>query len=222
MNTIKSAIFCCWLTALAASAWANEGEPAEHALAVSGIFGKKAVLVINNGPPRTLSIGQTSPEGVKLLAIDAPVVTVEIDGERLRLRLGEQVVQQEGRNTNGEVSIYADDKGMFSTDGQINGQPIKFVVDTGATVVAIGQSDAQRLKIDLKRATPAHSQTAGGIREISMVKLNSIKVGSIQLHNVDAAVLKDDDLPYALLGASFLRRTEMKREGNHMQLKKKY
>jgi aspartyl protease family protein len=214
MNTIKSAIFCCLITVMAGGAWANE-------LAVSGIFGNKAVLVIDNNPPRTLSIGQTSPEGVKLLAIDAPMVTVEIDGERLRLRLGEQVVQQAGRSSE-EVSIYADDKGMFRIEGQINGQPIKFVVDTGATVVAIGQSDAQRLKIDLKRATKALTQTAGGVREISKVTLNSVKVGSIQLHNVEAAVLKDDDLPYALLGASFLQRTEMKREGNHMQLKKKY
>jgi aspartyl protease family protein len=112
---------------------------------------------------------------------------------------------------------------MFHADGKINGKPVHFLIDTGATLVSIGRSDAKRLKIDLARARPDYSQTANGVIKTLHVKLDSVSVGGIQLNDVEGAVRDSDhDISYVLLGMSFLQRMEMKREGDRMQLRKRF
>jgi aspartyl protease family protein len=95
------------------------------------------------------------------------------------------------------------------------------VVDTGATLVALPAADAIRLGIDYKKGQPAFSSTANGVAPIYLVKLDRVKVGDIELTQVEGSV-HEGGLPIGLLGMSFLNRTEMRREGQHMTLIKRF
>jgi aspartyl protease family protein len=107
--------------------------------------------------------------------------------------------------------------------GSINGFPVNFIVDTGATLVSLSGREAKRLGIDYRVVgTPAYSSTASGIEEIYLVKLNKVRVGDIELRNVEGAV-HDGDFPRAtLLGMSFLGRLNMRQDGQVLELEKKY
>jgi aspartyl protease family protein len=178
-------------------------------LAVSGIVGKKAVLVIDDAAPRTVAVGQSTPEGVKVLEISGDTVVVEVDGHQERLRVGEHVVSREGSRN-----------GRFYVNGRINGAPARFVVDTGATLVSMGQSDARRLGLDLTKARRGRIRTASGPSMVWLMKLDRVKVGRIELTNVDAAV-HENDRPYMFLGMSFLRHMEMVYDGRYLRLREK-
>ena len=191
-------------------------------VAVGGIFPGKALLVIDGAPPRLVAPGRTVA-GVKVIAIRGEEVEVLVDGKPQRLRLGEQVVRSGGGGEGGaQVNLTADNRGHFVTVGSINGATMRFLVDTGASMVALGRSDAARANIDyLKHGRPSASQTANGIVRTWIVKLNTLRVGDVTLHNVDAAI-HDSELPVALLGMSFLNRMEMQRNGDTLMLRQRY
>ncbi|WP_249115570.1 TIGR02281 family clan AA aspartic protease [Azoarcus sp. L1K30] len=191
-------------------------------VAVAGVLGTRAaVLVIDGGSPRTLAIGQRSPEGVRLLAIEGEVAVVEVDKVRERVRLGERVVRRAADGRDASVHLEADGQGHFLTTGRINGASVRFLVDTGASVVSIGRADARRLGIDLTRATLGRTQTANGVVNVWRVKLDSVQLGELSLNDVDAVVL-ENDMPLILLGMSFLNRMEMARDGNRLVLRRRY
>lgn len=93
--------------------------------------------------------------------------------------------------------------GHFYADAQVNGTTIRFMVDTGATVVVLSGRDAQRAGVQLppERAT---AMGVGGPVEVTPVVLDRIAVGGIEARGVQAAVA--DDLPVSLLGQSYLER----------------
>ncbi|QID18229.1 TIGR02281 family clan AA aspartic protease [Nitrogeniibacter mangrovi] len=191
-------------------------------VAVSGLFPGKALLVIDGGRPTLVAPGRTVA-GVRVVAIHGEQVVVDVDGQRKALRLGERVVNRGGGAAPGSVvNLHADGRGHFVTIGTINGSTMRFIVDTGASFVSLGRADAERAGIDYrKHGRPSAAQTANGIVRTWIVKLNTVKVGDVTLHNVDAAV-HDTDLPVALLGMSFLNRMEMQREGDTLTLRRRY
>ncbi|MDR1888318.1 MAG: TIGR02281 family clan AA aspartic protease [Zoogloeaceae bacterium] len=198
--------------------WGAQAFAVEVGLA--GILGSKAMLTIDGAAPRTLAVGQ-SYNGVKLLAVQSDSVQVEIDGKRRSLKIGQNAVGAESSGENARATLMADKLGHFRTTGSINGRPVRFIVDTGASVIGISASEAKRLGLDLSRAETGVSATANGLVEFHAVTLNTVKVGDITLHNVAAGVLPQD-MPYALLGMSFLNRTTMERNGDTMILIQRY
>ena len=201
------------LAALAASA-------ADVALA--GLLPGRAVVVVNGGNPRTLSVGGKTPEGVKLLAVEDGAALFEIDGKKERLVLGAHAVSSGGAGGGSSATLTADSRGQFFTQGSVNGAPVRFVVDTGATYVALGASDAVRAGIDYRnKGQPGQAMTANGVIRSWRVPGNSVRLGDITLHEVDVAV-QENNMPVVLLGMSFLNRVEMKRAGDTMTLKKRY
>ncbi|MBL8470990.1 MAG: TIGR02281 family clan AA aspartic protease [Rhodocyclaceae bacterium] len=187
---------------------------------VAGLFPGKAVLVINGAAPRTMSVGGKPAEGVRVLAVDAESATLEIDGRRERLMLG-QASSARREDPNAQAVLTADATGHFFVNGTVNGSGVRFLVDTGATTIALSQTDARRAGVDYQAAQRGVTQTANGTAAVWLVKLNSVRVGDIELHNVDATVLSAD-LPVALLGGSFLNRMEMRRDGDSMVLRKRF
>src|SRR5258706_932278 len=103
---------------------------------VIGLFPGKAVVTINRGAPRTLSIGEATAEGVKLISTGAGSAVVEIDGKRETLEMGQHFASsaQEGvgRQT---VNLPQDASGHFIADGIVDGSHIRLMIDTGATLV---------------------------------------------------------------------------------------
>jgi aspartyl protease family protein len=207
--------------ALLTFAVAATGPAAAADVNVVGLFGSKAVVSINGGPPRTMSVGQKAPEGVALVAVDRESATFEIDGTRRTLRMGQAYSAPGGGGGGQRTVLKADGRGHFLAEGQVNGGAIRFLVDTGATLVALSAADAKRLGVSYLDAPRGVVNTANGSAVAYKVKLDTVRVGEITLNNLDAVVL-ESGLSLALLGMSFLNRTEMTREGETMVLLKRF
>ena len=189
---------------------------------VVGLFSGKVVITVNRGTPRTLSVGQTTPEGVKLLGADSAGAVLEIDGKRQTLQMGQHFESPTQTTERASVTLAPDARGHFVTDGQVNGGHVRFLVDTGATMIRLSTDDAQRLGIDFRSGVPGYSIVADGRRVPSYrIKLETVTLGSITLYGVDATVGEGGG-NVALLGMSFLSRTEMRREGQNLTLTKRY
>lgn len=196
------------------------GPAAATDLNVVGLFGDKAVVSINGSQPRTLRVGQRSPEGVELVAVDRETATFEVDGQRRTLRLGQPYVSR-ATGSGSSVTIKADARGMFWTEGQVNGGRVRFLVDTGATMISLSGAEARRLGIDYLKGPRGIVQTAAGAVPAYKVTLDTVRVGDIAINAVEATVI-ETGLPFALLGMSFLKRTDVKHEGETMVLIKRF
>jgi len=188
---------------------------------IAGLFPNKALLSIDGGPPRGVAVGQTTEQGVKLIAVEGNAAVVEVDGKRRTLRVGQSVVSQQSADSNPTMILTSDASGHFFATGTVNGGTVRFLVDTGATMVSIGASDASRLGIDLRNAPVGYTQTANGAARVYKVRLSTVRIGDITVNDVDGLV-HEGNLPIALLGMSFLNRMEMLRDGQRMILKKRY
>ncbi len=105
--------------------------------------------------------------------------------------------------------------------GAINGRAAQFVVDTGATFVSMGAADAQRFGVDWQAGQVGAVQTANGVMPAWRVKLASVRIGDVELFDVDALV-SQQPIPSILLGNSFLNRFQMKRDHEQMVLERRY
>ncbi len=185
---------------------------------LSGRMGERALLVVD-GQPYTVAVGQTVA-GVKLLRWDGEVAQVERGGRSYPMRVGETPVLlgvAPPRSAAREIVLTAGSGGHFTAGGSINGKQVRFMVDTGATLVSLGKDDAERLGIDLAGARRGTTQTANGPVPVWLVTLNTVRVGEVELSNVGAAVVPQP-MPMVLLGNSFLSRLQMKRENDVMRL----
>ncbi len=203
------------MLAFAAGAYAVEK------ISVNGLFKDKAILVID-GKQRLIRAGETSPEGVKLIESNSKRAVIEIDGVQSSHALGSHIGGGFTAPESRSVHIYPT-RGMYTVVGSINGYPVNFVVDTGASAVSMNSRVARRLGIDYAvEGKPGLSQTASGIVKIFIVRLKRVKVGDIELTNVEGSVHEGDFPSEVLLGMSFLGRLEMVREDGVLELKKKY
>jgi aspartyl protease family protein len=191
---------------------------------VVGLTAGKAVVSIEGGKPRTLSVGQVTPEGVKLISASSESAVFEVNGERRTLAVGEGAAVASAAPARGgtSVTLFADSRGHFTTIGVVNGVSLPFLVDTGATAVVLSSADARRAGVNYLSGARALTQTANGVVPVYAIKLDSLRIGDITVNNVDASVIEGDKLPVALLGMSFLNRMEMRREGTTLTLIRRY
>jgi len=193
------------------------------------LFEGKAMLYID-GERRLLSEGDVSPEGVKLISANPQAAVVEIGGRREDLRLGiattfvdtDEPPAEDATIGSEKVSVWADPSGFFHVDGMINDFPVRFLVDTGATTVAISSDLAARIGLDLSRGRRGVASTAGGVAQMVGVSLDSVSVGDITLQDVNAGVIMGSFPETPLLGMSFLGQLDMVREGNRMELRRRF
>ena len=186
-----------------------------------GTFGDQAaVLSIDGGEPRTVRAGQKFGP-VSVISVGKDRATVDIDGKRRTLVRGEHYRSKSAADDRQSAVLAADGRGHFHADGAINGGSMRFILDTGATSIALPAADAVRLGLDYRKGRPGTIHTANGPAPAWRVKLDSVRVGGIELQNVDALVL-EQGLDVALLGMSFLNRVEMFRSGDSMTLKRRF
>jgi aspartyl protease family protein len=191
---------------------------------VVGLTAGKAVVSIDGGKPRTLVVGQVTPEGVKLIAASSESAVFEVAGERRTLAVGEGAAVANTAPARGGdiVTLFSDSRGHFTTVGVVNGVSLRFLVDTGATSVVLSSADARRAGVNYLGGTRVLTQTANGVVPVYAVKIDSLRIGEITVNNVDASVIEGDKLPIALLGMSFLNRMEMKRDGSTLTLIRRF
>lgn len=191
-------------------------------VALVGLIGAKAIVVIDGGAPRTLAPGQRTAEGVLLLGTEKDTASFDIGGRKTTLRMGGRAYSAPTSPGKQSVTLNADTRGHFVTVGSINGGSVRFLVDTGATFVSLPAAEAQRLGIDYLRGARGSMQTANGVAAVFRVKLDSVRIGDIEVNNVDAVVSADGALSVTLLGMSFLNRMQMQRDGHSMTLTRRY
>ena len=196
------------------------GVAAAQDVGLAGVMGSKAMLMINGGEPQAVAVGQ-SLDGVKVLSVQGDQAVVEIGGKKRPLRVGQHAIGAASADGSGKVILNADGQGHFYTTGTINGTSVRFIVDTGATMVSLGASDARRIGLDFNRGQKGMTQTANGQSVVSKVQLDTVRIGDVTLHNVDA-LIHQTEMPMALLGMSFLNRMEMQRDGSTMTLKRRF
>jgi aspartyl protease family protein len=190
-------------------------------VALVGIIGDKAaVLAIDGGDPKTVKAGQ-SWKGITVLSIEKDRAVVEVDGKRRVLQQGQHYRAAAVPSDRPSVTLAADTRGHFLAEGTVNDVPVRFLVDTGATTVVLPAGDAKRLGLDYRKGERGMMSTASGPASVYGVKLDRIRIGAIELNNVDAVVV-EQGLSIALLGMSFLNRVEMQRDGGTMTLIRRF
>lgn len=199
--------------------------PAAGQVVLSGILGGRALLLVGASAPKAVAPGETV-QGVRLISLDKDSALLEQDGQRFTLRLGESPVQVKTgtggpRPANGRrITLTSDSAGHFKSQGSINGQLMQFVVDTGATVVSIGRADAERMGLSFLGGQPVQMQTANGTTQGWRIQLQSVRVGDVEVFDVEA-VVTPTAMPMVLLGNSFLNRFQMHRVSDQMVLEKR-
>lgn len=189
---------------------------------VLALFRDQAVIRVD-GTRHKLLPGERTPEGVRLVRTDTTGAVLEVDGRERRYPLGSRIQSRYAQAARDEVQIFRDGNGMFTTVGSINGMPVDFLVDTGATGVAMNSAQARRLGIDFRvTGEPGAAVTASRVERVYHVMLDSVRVGGIELRNVEASVLDGPQPQRTLLGMSFLGRLEMQNDGQRLLLRRKY
>lgn len=207
--------------------WLAAGIPLVQAvekLTVLALFEGKVLLHVD-GNRRLIAAGETSPEGITLLAADSDRAVVEIDGEEEVLELG-MVTSFPGASSDvsptwdgpEKLTLWAEDDGFFYASGSINGTAVRFLVDTGANTVALSRALAERIGIDYQEGEQGVATTASGVTPMYLVSLDRVSVGEITLRNVEAGVLLGSHPDIPLLGMSFLGKLDMSRTGDRLEL----
>jgi len=210
--------YCRGSLALLVALWTGPALALDVSLV--GTFGDKAaVLVIDGAAPRTLRVGREAA-GVKLVSVERDSAVVEVAGVRRSLARG-QHYSTGAADQRQSVTLSADTRGHFFSDGAINDRPVRFVVDTGATMIALPAADAVRIGLDYRKGEIGRTRTAAGVVQVYKVRFDSVRLGPIELSGVDGVVI-EQGLDIALLGMSFLNRVETRTEGQIMTLTRRY
>lgn len=194
---------------------------ASHKIKVMALFTDKAMVIID-GQQKLLKKGKPY-NGVTLISSNSDEVTLELHGQKKKFKLGSEITTSFKKADPGkELVVWKDAHNMFRIYGSINNFSTHFLIDTGATSVAMSSQAAKRIGLNYKKGSPMQASTASGVARGYRINLDKVKIGHIQLYNVQAAVLEGSFPTEVLLGQSFLSRIHMVRDGDKMKLRKKF
>ena len=215
---MRAALFLLILTVTLMPGLGNAIEKVE----VQALFAGKAVIMID-GTRRTLAVGETSPEGVQVISADSKAAVLVIDGEQNTYPLGNSISMSYQKPKSVKEQIFVNAYGMYKTHGSINGQSVRFLVDTGATSVAMSEPAAKRLGIAYRLdGQPTQTFTASGVAKAWRVILKTVTVGSLKQRQIEAVVIEGNHPTEILLGMTFLERLKVEKEAGVMTLEQKY
>jgi len=197
------ALLACLMLGAAGPAWATT-------VFVMGITDSNVQLIIDKSAVRQIGIGETTPEGVKLLGIENGVALLQVDRRTMRLAIGQ--------STSSELVVQMGPDRQFRVTAYINGIAVRALIDTGASNVALTVGIADRVGVNYQGARRHISHTANGAVGSYAVSIPSIQIGDIVLTNVQGSVLESriSQNDEVLIGNSFLSQVHMQRSGNTM------
>lgn len=203
---------------------ALSGPALAQTVALQGMLGNRALLIVDGATPKAVPPGE-SHQGVRVVSTSGDEAVLEINGKRHTLRVGDAPASVGGRGGGGprgsRIVLTAGTGGHFMTLGAINGRTVQFMVDTGATMVAMGAADADRMGLNYRSGQQGQLSTANGVVTAWKVRLDSVRIGDVEVHGVDA-VVAPQAMPYILLGNSFLTRFQMRRDNDQLVLERRY
>lgn len=192
-----------------------------QSVSLAGSIGETKALLMIDGSPHTVGLGSTV-KGVTLKRVMPNAAEVEIGGKLVAITMGGAPASVGGGGSTGggrQIVIPVGSGGHFVADGQINGKTARFLVDTGATMIAMSKSEAERLGVNWKNGQRSLVQTANGVVPTYQVTLTSVRIGDVEVFNVAAAVIQAE-MPVILLGNSFLGRFSMRRDADTLRLER--
>ncbi|MEX8518479.1 MAG: TIGR02281 family clan AA aspartic protease [Leptothrix sp. (in: b-proteobacteria)] len=211
----------CWRTAWLAGltlALLSSVSAGAQTLAMAGSMGERAVLVIDG---HAAVVAQGSSVGsVRVRRIEPSSIEVETATGRRTVILGGSPVSVGSAGDvppQRQLVLNAAPDKLFRSEALLNGVLVNVVVDTGASLVSMSLLQAQRLGLELAQAPRTTVQTANGQVNGWRITLERVQLGRLESRRVDAVVL-DTDLPYVLLGNSFLGRFQLQWQGGQLQL----
>ena len=163
---------------------------------------------------RRMGLGMQVMAWISVLALLTMYFSDVLDRQRNPNRSVTTAVDAEGVR---EVQLKRNRMGHYVTAGTINGEPVVFLLDTGATGVAIPAAVAERL--DLPRGRSFMTNTANGTSRSYQTRLTEVGIGDIRLRNVEAAIAPGLQMQEVLLGMSFLKYVEFTQRGNTLTLR---
>ena len=195
-----------------------------QSVTLSGMVGSKALLIVDGSAPKIVAAGEDF-KGVKVVSTQGDSAVLMVGGKRLNVRVGDSPAsvgeQAGGKSSGSKIVLTAGDGGHFLAAGSINGKSVQFMVDTGATTIAMGSAEAKRMGIDYTAGKPVRMNTANGSTLGYLLTLNTVRIGDVEVHNVDA-IVSQQAMPYVLLGNSFLTRFSMRRDSDQMVLERRF
>ena len=200
-----------------------QGLAAPH-IEVIALFENKAMLNIEN-ERILISVGEETKHGVKLVSADAYGAEIEVNGVQRRYTLGNVVrnTKNNGDKQEPEIIVYQGIDTMFRTTGSMNGYPVNFLVDTGASSIAMSSHEAKRLGINYKlNGKPTWVSTASGVEKAVTVLIDRVTISGVTIRSVEGLVIEGTEPSTPLLGMSYLNRFKIINDGNLMRLKRKY
>jgi aspartyl protease family protein len=203
------ALLCPWHTLFA------------EEIQIVGLFKNKVIMNVD-GRRTVLSVGEKTPDGVKVVEANSKNCVLLIDDKEQSFTMGTQVSVNFKKNSAPKVRITQDNQGMYRHDGKINGNAVKFLVDTGASVVALNINQAKSLGLELKNEDITEVKTASGQARAYRVLLRKVSIGGIILYDVPAVVVDGSSPHEILLGMSFLQHLTMSDNNKTLELTKKY
>ena len=198
--------------------------PFVHAVApveAIALFKERAVVRTLAGE-EMLKVGETSKAGVTLLAASPMGATVRYGNEVYELDLTTRVAGRFAQPTQEVVRINRDDLGQYRMRGAIDGQPVNFLVDTGASVVAMSQVHATMIGLNYAGGQKGFVQTAQGNADAYFVTLDKVTLGNITRHKVRATVIQGTYPVDVLLGMSFLNGVNLQDQAGVLTLTAKF
>lgn len=199
------------------------GAALAQSVALQGMLGHKALLVIDGGQPKAVAPGE-SYKDVKVLSTLGDQAVLEFGGQRHTLRVGEAPGSFGGGAASprgNRIVLNAGSGGHYLAEGTINGRAVQFMVDTGATGVGLGVADAERIGLDYKSGQQVRINTANGQAMGWLVRLKSIRIGDVEVFDVEASV-SPGSMPYILLGNSYLNRFQLRRDNDQLVLERRF
>ncbi|MCQ4311092.1 TIGR02281 family clan AA aspartic protease [Pseudomonas stutzeri] len=188
---------------------------------VVGLFPGAAVVNVD-GQRKLVRVGQVGPGGVEVVSADSRGAVLRIEGVERSYGLSRELSAGFAEPDRRQLSIAQGQGGHYWVAGSINGQPVQFLVDTGATSVAINEIQARRLGIDYRvDGKQMVVSTASGTAKAWRVNFNSVKVGAIDVLGVEAVVVEGASPSEALLGMSFLGRVSWREDQGVLKLESK-
>jgi aspartyl protease family protein len=185
------------------------------------LFKDKAMVKIN-GKQLLLHKNKKNRHAILLISADSEKAIIRTAGSDKTYRLNMLIATSYNQHKNAEITLWANKQDMYSSNGKINGKNVHFLIDTGATAIALNEAYAKQLGIDYSNAQKGFAQTASGVVNTWHIKLNTVELGDIKLRNVGAIVIQGNSAKQILLGMTFLSKLRMTRNGKQMRLSKKY
>jgi aspartyl protease family protein len=188
---------------------------------VVGLFAGAAVLNVD-GERKLVKVGQTGPGGVQVISADSRGAVLRVNGVERAYNLSREASSGFNAPTKAQTTIARGADGHYRVVGSVGGQSVAFLIDTGATSIAINETQARRLGIDFRvQGQPMIVNLASGTAKAWRIKLPQVKVGPLEVLGVEAFVLEGEGSNDALLGMSFLNRVRWREDQGVLQLESK-